>query len=291
MKSHGLVSIVWIAALLFCAVLWIAPAVKHVDAQLQVTQQDLSELREDLVLTQSRLRCAEARFLGLTLAKPYPDLQAVSVRVDVGDGCGTGVLVTRQLGGVTHTFVWTAGHVVQGLRRIDGTFEKTTIYQERRKQGKYLEMVKTQAKVIAYSDPDRGDDLALLEILKDNFCNVSATFILDNDALPVGTELIHVGCTLGLYNSTSLGIISQTDRDILTTGRGSTDSLRRLPRLIRWRRIPGGEREVHWAPGARCGTWAELHSANSANAGLGKADESGVGHECRLQDADACCAQ
>ena len=61
----------------------------------------------------------------------------------------------------------------------------------------------------------------MLEINKDNFValSVSATFDLSDSIQPVGTPLIHCGSTLGLYNSISLGIMSQTDRDLLKTGR------------------------------------------------------------------------
>jgi S1-C subfamily serine protease len=150
---------------------------------------------------------------------PYQALQDISVRVDIGQGCGTGVLVTRWVGDVRKTFVWTAGHVVQSLRRPDGTFSNPHIYQEWREWGKYKGSTIVEAKVIAYSDPDIGDDLALLEVLQDNFApeSVSATFC--TSVLPIGTPLVHVGCTLGLYDSTSLGVISQTDRDMLRTGK------------------------------------------------------------------------
>ena len=149
---------------------------------------------------------------------PYESLQANSVRVDVGYGCGTGVLVTRKVYNVTRTYVWTAGHVVAGLRKTDGTFATATIYQERRENNKRAGEVRTKAKVIAYSAPDSGEDLAILEILQDNFPAKGATFCLDTAPISVGTELVHVGCTLGLYNSVSLGIMSQTDRNLLGTG-------------------------------------------------------------------------
>jgi S1-C subfamily serine protease len=147
-------------------------------------------------------------------APDYWTLQHNSVRIDVGMGYGSGVLVTRQVGDVTRTYVWTAGHVAAILQNEDGTFRNATIYQEYRVAGKFRVEGKTEAKVIAYSEPD-DEDLALLEVLKDNFrpIDVAATFASD-DIPGVGTELVHVGSTLGLYNSVSLGIISQTDRNI-----------------------------------------------------------------------------
>ena len=44
------------------------------------------------------------------------DLQRVSVTIKAGDAQGSGTLVTRQIGEDTVTFVWTAAHVVDGLR-------------------------------------------------------------------------------------------------------------------------------------------------------------------------------
>ena len=182
----------------------------------QIAQQGMI-----LAGVKSRIAQDEAVVADLMLAPPFPQLQAVSVKVDLGYGCGTGVLVTRQIGPVTRTFVWTAGHVVMSLRNDDGTFRNVKITQEQRVNGKYQKTISTDAKVIAYSDPEAGDDLALLEILKDNFAplDVSADFVLGDAAPAIGTELVHVGCTLGLYDSTSRGIISQTDRNILETGK------------------------------------------------------------------------
>jgi S1-C subfamily serine protease len=141
----------------------------------------------------------------------FDRLQAATVRVEVGGGCGTGVLFTRRLGLEFRTYVWTAGHVVRGVMRPDGSFEDVIVCRERRLDGLLVDSLKTAAKVICYSDPDKGEDLALLEIIEPNWSTESAEFD-DCDVLPIGTPLIHVGCTLGLFNSTSLGIISQTDR-------------------------------------------------------------------------------
>jgi S1-C subfamily serine protease len=161
----------------------------------------------------SRITQQEAILRELTAKVPYNYLQAITVRVDVQGGCGTGVLVTRQVGDVRRTFVWTAGHVVKHLRNPDGSFRNPTIYQEWRDSGRYKCKTKVEAQVIAYSDPVTGEDLALLEVSKDNFAPacVSARF---GDA-KVGDEVVHVGCMVGLYDSVSLGIVSQTDRDLL----------------------------------------------------------------------------
>ncbi len=153
----------------------------------------------------------------LKMIPPYKHLQDISVRVDVGLGRGTGVLVTRQVGNVTRTFVWTAGHVAACLERKDGTFKNAIIYHEERVDGLYVDVREVEARIIAYS---ADEDLALLEILEDNYVplNTSVRFNLKEIPL-VGTELVHVGCVLGLYDSVSLGIMSQTDRDLLKTGK------------------------------------------------------------------------
>jgi S1-C subfamily serine protease len=165
--------------------------------------------------------CAVLLFAGTAFANVYDKLQATTCLVDVGKGLGTGVLVTRQVGEVTRTYIWTAGHVVQHLMQPDGTFKNPTIKQEFRDGGRAIGKSDIEAKVIAYSDPDDGEDLALLEVLQDNFrpTTVGAKFDLTGSIQQIGTKLIHVGCTLGTYDSVSLGIISQTDRDLLKTGK------------------------------------------------------------------------
>ncbi len=185
----------------------------------QIINGPSAQISDRLDSVNRRINVDENVLMHLLTAIPYQRLQDLTVRVDIGHGCGTGVLVTRQVGDVRRTFVWTAGHVVKSLRREDGTFSNPSIYQEWRKNGEFKCSTHIEAKVIAYSDPDAGDDLALLEVLQDNFApaDVSATFC--TCTLPIGTPLVHVGCTLGLYDSTSLGIVSQTDRDLLGTGK------------------------------------------------------------------------
>src|SRR5271157_4935602 len=156
-----------------------------------------------------------------TQAKILADLQAVSVLVKVHGGSGSGTLVTRQVGDVTKTYVWTAGHVVREEMQKNKTFNNVLICQEFRNKGKSIGKSEVQAKVIAYSDPEYGEDLALLEILQDNFrpTTISAKFDLTAEVQDIGTKLVHVGCTQGLYNSVSYCVISQTDIDLLKTGK------------------------------------------------------------------------
>lgn len=154
-------------------------------------------------------------------AKILADLQAVSVLIKVEGGSGSGTLVTRQVGEVTRTYVWTAGHVVREMMKGNKTFKHPRVYQEYRYKGKLIGTSTVEAQVIAYSDPEDGEDLALLEILQDNFrpLAVSAKFDLTAELREIGTPLIHVGCTQGLYNSVSHGCISQTDVDLIKNGK------------------------------------------------------------------------
>ncbi len=190
----------------------LADRLASVNRRINVDEGEIIRLHRDIA---KRLNSDENVLAKLITAVPYQRLQDLSVRVDIGHGCGTGVLVTRQVGDVRRTFVWTAGHVVQGLMRDDGTFRNPSVCQEWREKGKFKCSTRIEAKVIAYSDPDLGDDLALLEVLQDNFAPADVSAIFCTSVLPVGTPLVHVGCTLGLYDSTSQGIVSQTDRDLL----------------------------------------------------------------------------
>ncbi len=142
---------------------------------------------------------------------PHSYLQDISVKVVVGSGSGSGVLFCREVTGEWRTFVWTAGHVVRRLRKVDKTFKNATIKFERRYCGTILKKWEREAKVVAYSNQYTGEDLALLEIL--GKCNSSSADFSRNEVELVGTRVIHVGSAAGYYNSMSLGIVSQTDRD------------------------------------------------------------------------------
>lgn len=177
----------------------------------------------------------------LTLAAIWPpkvsaaevtDLQDISVTIKApsggyfgGGSQGSGVMFTR---GDT-TFVWTAGHVVSGLRHerelIDpdsGTerkvieFKDAEVVQEFTENGRRIGEMKFDAKIIKYSDPENGQDLAVLEIRKKNFTKVTTTFYLDDNIPKIGTKLLHVGSLLGQFGSNSLtsGIVSKIGRTL-----------------------------------------------------------------------------
>lgn len=160
-------------------------------------------------------------------------LQDVSVTVEINDslgnkrGEGSGVLVTREVDGEKVSFVWTAGHVVDSLRKTrdvvdpkSGTkrtvveFDDANIVKILVENGRKVGESKMAARVVKFSDADNGEDLALLEIYKKNFSNDSAEFYLNNEIPPLGTHFYHVGSLLGNMGANSMtdGILSQVGR-------------------------------------------------------------------------------
>jgi len=177
----------------------------------------------------------------------YQHLQDVSVTVKSGVGEGSGVIVTRTIPltqiqppalgkplTVKVNFVWTAAHVVDGLRSVrtiikDGQsikvveFKDAQIVQELVEDGRRVGEMKMEAKVIKYSDSENGEDLALLMIRKKGFIDKSVTFFkAEGKPVPIGTELYHVGSLLGQTGSNSMtrGICSQVGR-VLDLGAGA----------------------------------------------------------------------
>lgn len=174
------------------------------------------EFRQESQWRATQIKSNELNIHQLVRLEPaYSQVLSASVKVEVTGGSGSGVFITRQVGEFVRTYVWTAGHVIDCLRNKDGSFRNAKIYREIREKGAYKDCEWFEARVIAYSNEE---DLALLEILGDklpsNSYPVSYTSFYYGDILPIGTELVHVGSAAGLYNSVSLGIMSQTDRDI-----------------------------------------------------------------------------
>ena len=168
-------------------------------------------------------------------------LQDVSVTVKTSSGEGSGVIVTRVMPLTTSppgltvkvNFVWTAAHVVDGLRSVitvikDGQsrkvveFKDAQIVQELVEDGRRVGEMKMEAKVIKYSDSENGEDLALLMIRKKGFIDKSVIFYgAGGKPVSIGTELYHVGSLLGQTGSNSMtrGICSQVGR-VLDLGTG-----------------------------------------------------------------------
>ena len=167
----------------------------------------------------------------------YQHLQDVSVTVKSFAGEGSGVIVTREIKNSAGknekvNFVWTAAHVVDGLRSVrvvikDGKpttvveFKDAQIVKELVENGRRVGEIKMEAKVIKYSDADNGEDLALLMVRKKGFIDKTTTFHAADDSVAIGTELYHVGSLLGQVGSNSMtrGILSQIGR-VLDLGTG-----------------------------------------------------------------------
>ena len=123
-------------------------------------------------------------------------LQDISVTIRSQSGYtkseGSGVLITRNVGGQKVTFVWTCGHVVDNLREIrtvieDGTpkkvveFDAVQIIKELVESGRRVGEIKMDATVVKYSDADDGEDLALLMVRAKDYGKASAKFYLDKE--------------------------------------------------------------------------------------------------------------
>lgn len=158
-------------------------------------------------------------------------LQDISVTIRAGFSEGSGVIFSRevQIGEKKelYNFVWTAAHVVDGLRNtrsvIDSKtgqsktvieFDDAQVIKELLHNGRRVGEIKMDAQVIKYSDADTGHDLTLLRIRKPGYVRVSAKFYLEKEIPAIGTDLYHVGSLLGQMGSNSMtdGIISQHGR-------------------------------------------------------------------------------
>lgn len=185
---------------------------------------------KNLLLMLLVLLCASSVFAGVP-----DDLQRVSVTIRAGNFQGSGTLVTRKIGEDTVTFVWTAAHVVAGLRttrtvvtpqgtpRILVEYKDAEIVQERQQDGRRVGEVKYNCKVIKVSDADYGEDLALLMVrCKGAYpINACAKFHRDiNYIPPIGVDLSHCGSLLGQFgaNSYTTGVLSQTGRTLPMRG-------------------------------------------------------------------------
>lgn len=184
------------------------------------------------LLLLSALACGAADSLVTKERKVVADhLQDISVTIraegDHQKSEGSGVLITRKIGGENVTFVWTCGHVIDHLREVrtiirGGTpvkiveFPDIQIIKELVESGRRVGEIKMDATVIKYSDADDGEDLALLMVRARDYGKASAKFYLNKEdqIVPIGTQLFHVGSLLGQMgaNSMTSGIVSQVGR-------------------------------------------------------------------------------
>lgn len=165
-------------------------------------------------------------------------LQDISVTIKTDKGEGSGVVFTREIASTTGNkkvnFVWTAAHVVEGIRNVrtvlatDGHVKKITEFKDLSvikkliENGRTVGQIQMDAKVVKYSDAKDGEDLALLMIRKFGFVESSAKFYEDKEekGVVLGTQLYHVGSLLGEMGSNSMttGIMSQVGRTVSLNG-------------------------------------------------------------------------
>jgi S1-C subfamily serine protease len=159
-------------------------------------------------------------------------LDAQSITIKAGGSQGSGVVITRNMGKDKVHFIWTAAHVVRGLRseravidpktgtkRIIVEFDKVGLLRFLTQDGQRVGQIEMDAKVIRYSDADNGHDLALLRVSQKNnadFSKVNAVFYLDKKIPTIGTSLMHCGSLHGAdgANSITAGLVSAIARDI-----------------------------------------------------------------------------
>jgi S1-C subfamily serine protease len=155
-------------------------------------------------------------------------LQDVSVTIHAAGAQGSGVIVTRK----DVNYVWTAGHVVDGLRKsrliIDPKsgatktlieFDDARVVKELVENGRRVGEVSMEAEVIRYSNADTGEDLALLRVRKRSYEKASAVFYLESQIPKIGSPLLHCGSLRGQFGSNSMtsGIVSQIGRVYMNT--------------------------------------------------------------------------
>lgn len=148
---------------------------------------------------------------------------AVTIRADRAHGSGV-VFLKKDPAGTTHTFILTAAHVVDGLRKQgpvlapDGTTRQGVTFQDAAiirilvQEGRKVGQLELYAKVIRYSPIKGGEDLALLWVRSHDVFQASAK--LYDGIPPLGQELYHVGSMRGMIGANSLtdGILSQQGR-------------------------------------------------------------------------------
>ena len=176
---------------------------------------------------------------GKSMREVADHLQDISVTIksegEYSRSEGSGAMIIREVGGQKVTFVWTAAHVIDNLRSVRTVinesgqpvkvveFEDPKIVKELVEGGRRVGEIKMDARVIKYSNADTGEDLALLMVRAKDYAKSGAAFKLNNtkkkdddNIVPIGTRLFHVGSLLGQMgaNSMTTGIISQVGRTL-----------------------------------------------------------------------------
>ena len=153
-------------------------------------------------------------------------LQAISVKVVVGDGTGSGIAFTRKdAEGKSVTFIWTAAHIFSHHDNDFFSLLVSTnhpgvpthfgdIQQVITKDGAVVGKKTKSAKLLKFSDDESGEDLAILKVVGDFFNTNSAVFDLSGNLPHVDQDLYSVGAPYGLSQSVSRGNYSFIGRNL-----------------------------------------------------------------------------
>ena len=168
-------------------------------------------------------------FFGSTFAgdidsKVVDFLQSVSVTVVTPEGSGSGVIRVRKMGNDDISFVFTAAHVVDSLRKVKNVIDSKTgtprllvefddakVVRILIEDGRTIGRSEVDAKVVKFN---QEEDLAVLQVRQKNYSKVGVQFYLENVPPRLAVPVIHIGSLLGEKgsNSVTLGIISQHGR-------------------------------------------------------------------------------
>lgn len=150
-------------------------------------------------------------------------LDDVTFMVETKGGTGTGTLFSRKdnKGDWIH-FIWTAGHVIEHNKigpdeKMEVTFKDVNVSKINLVNGAMVDKTSYKAKVIKFSGPKGGDDLALLELVDHNLFSPKDNVVFAGPELvEPGSLLYHVGCMYGEtgYNSVSEGMLANNGRII-----------------------------------------------------------------------------
>lgn len=151
-------------------------------------------------------------------------LEDIGVTINAAGSEGSGVLKTTKDG---TTWVWTAAHVLENLRKtrevIDPQtgatttvveFDDAKVIKPLTQSGRPVGRIEVDAQVVRYSGAEHGEDLALLRLRKKGLFHGSAKFYRAKDVPKRGVNLYHCGSLLGEYGANSLteGVVSQLGR-------------------------------------------------------------------------------
>jgi len=179
------------------------------------------KMREVLVVATALAALGLAAARGATLEAQVLE---PSVMIRAGFGTGSGVVFTRG----QSNYILTAAHVVAGLRTVrtrleDGReakyehFEDAQVVKVLTEGARQVGRLEMDARVLAYSDAEEGEDLALLEVRKRGFIATSGVFRASDEPVAVGTRIYHCGSLRGEIGSNSLtdGIVSRVGRVVM----------------------------------------------------------------------------